>query len=269
MSMLPFFLEGPSGSLFCNFFEPARATGKFIVHVPAFAEEMNKSRRMVANQARQWAASGMGVLLFDFYGTGDSEGEFRQASWRAWKADLTAVLRWVHEEQGGQVSLWGLRLGGLLALDYLSSDAPRCHNLILWQPLLNGNTALTQFLRIGVAASLFGKADQGSATTKAFKERLANGENVELAGYELNPDLANPMLELNVLKMQLPMLEAIYLSEISNSATNLLSPQFQNLADAWQNQGQVVKARKVQGEQFWATQEIAEAPALISSMVDL
>jgi hypothetical protein len=49
----PFFLNAGGHALFCVFY-PVQETLKpkgFIVHIPAFAEEMNKSRRMVALQA--------------------------------------------------------------------------------------------------------------------------------------------------------------------------------------------------------------------------
>jgi hypothetical protein len=47
--------------------------------VPPFAEEMNKSRRMIAEVGRRLEGSGVGMLLVDLFGTGDSEGEFAQA----------------------------------------------------------------------------------------------------------------------------------------------------------------------------------------------
>ena len=52
-----------------------------VVHAPAFAEEMNKSRRMVALQARALAEDGLAVLLVDPLGCGDSPGDFGDATW--------------------------------------------------------------------------------------------------------------------------------------------------------------------------------------------
>ena len=57
--------------------EPARGA---VLHLHAFAEEMNKSRRMVALQARALAEAGFAVLQIDLHGCGDSGGDFEVLS---------------------------------------------------------------------------------------------------------------------------------------------------------------------------------------------
>src|SRR6185436_14934074 len=62
------------------------------------AEEMNKCRRMIAEAANALAALGVAALVPDLFGTGDSEGEFRDADWETWKADLDTAVAWASEE---------------------------------------------------------------------------------------------------------------------------------------------------------------------------
>ena len=113
----PLFLVGSAGPLFAVYHAPA-PTGPAVgglIYLPPFAEEMNRSRRMAALQARSLAASGIGVLLLDLYGTGDSGGEFAAARWRIWLDDVATAADWLVARLPGPLGLLGLRLGGMLA----------------------------------------------------------------------------------------------------------------------------------------------------------
>src|SRR3546814_14337350 len=79
------FIDGPAWRLFAihHAAAPHCRQGLGLVYLPPFAEEMNRSRRMAALQARALAALGIDVLLLDLFGTGDSAGDFRDARWRS------------------------------------------------------------------------------------------------------------------------------------------------------------------------------------------
>lgn len=148
---------------------------------------MNKSRRMAAMQSRAFAETGFGVLQIDLYGCGDSDGEFGDARWNIWKADLASAYGWIRNRTPVPVSLWGLRLGALLALDFASDLEKPVDKVILWQPVLDGASFLNQFLRLRLASEMFFNATgPKGAGTAALRERLANGETLEVAGYELS-----------------------------------------------------------------------------------
>ena len=55
----PIFIDSPSGRLFGVYCAPGASTRRrgAVLYVPPFAEEMNRSRRMVALQARAFAAA--------------------------------------------------------------------------------------------------------------------------------------------------------------------------------------------------------------------
>ena len=143
-----FFLPRDEHSLFCLLFSPPPGTPSAgaVVHVPAFAEEMNKSRRAVANAARGLAERGWHVLVFDLHGTGDSSGDLGGATWAGWLKDVYAAVGWLRTRTGTEPALWGLRTGCLLINDALEHLRPS--QLIFWQPVLSGEAALTQFLRL-------------------------------------------------------------------------------------------------------------------------
>ena len=73
-----FFLDTADGPRFCLYHAPVGECRGALVYIHPFAEEMNRSRRMAALQARALTAQGFGVLLLDLHGCGDSGGDFGQ-----------------------------------------------------------------------------------------------------------------------------------------------------------------------------------------------
>ena len=182
------FLPAEQGELLLTTWLPAgQPPDRWLLLVPPFAEEMNKSRRMFAMLGRRAAAAGCGVLLVDLAGTGDSWGDFRDARYAGWLSDLQQAVRWAAARGGPVTAVAGLRFGALLAME-LSGMVPTVTQALLWQPALAGADVLTQFLRLKTAAGLTGSGDPAD-TQDNIRARLARGESVEIAGYELTPEL--------------------------------------------------------------------------------
>ena len=249
-----FFLATPLGARYCLFHAPQGNCRGALVYVHPFAEEMNKSRRMAATQARALAAIGYGVLQIDLAGCGDSEGDFLDARWEHWKADIGAASAWLEQRVKQPVGLWGLRLGALLALDY-ARGAPVAQ-LLLWQPVLQGAAFLTQFLRLRVAAGMFDALE--AAGTKELRAQLQAGEALEIAGYLLAPELAAAIDALDVAQLA-PSCRTHWIETVA-SDERPLPPAATRVAAAWPQE-----LHKVICPPFWSTQEIAEAPDLIAA----
>ena len=129
----PFFLPLDKGDRFClhhapaNPLAPARAS---VVFVHGFAEEMNKSRRMVALQARALAAAQCAVLQIDLLGCGDSAGLLSDATWDDWVTDVVEACLWLQQQHPVPVWLWGLRAGCLVAVDAARKLSQPCNFLL-------------------------------------------------------------------------------------------------------------------------------------------
>jgi len=257
-----FFLPVRDGMRYCLFHPPAGPCRGALVYVHPFAEEMNKSRRMAAMQARRLAALGVGVLQIDLHGCGDSSGDFGEARWEGWKQDIDDARAWLGARLGQAVGLWGLRVGALLALDYAvqSRNVPR---LLLWQPVAGGAAFLNQFLRLRIAADLV-QEGASNGGTKALRAALEQGMPVEIAGYELAPQLAAALdpLDPSVLA---PRGCRIDWFEVTAAPGRPLPPAASRITAIWQAQGIDVKVHLTHGEPFWSTQEIAECPALLDA----
>jgi uncharacterized protein len=247
-----------------------RATGKprgAVLYVPPFAEEMNKSRRMVALHSRSLANQGFDVLLIDLLGCGDSSGDFGDATWHAWIEDLRFAVDWLSARSSAELWLWGLRAGALLAyaaLPLLSAPA----KLLLWQPVTSGRAHLQQFLRLKAASDMLDGGARGAVAT--LREQLATGRSVYVAGYNLNPGLASG-IESALLLPPPPCVKALWF-EVSSREAPALPPASEAIVAAWRNAGMDIRTEVCSGPAFWQTTEIEDAPNLIqasvSAMVD-
>jgi exosortase A-associated hydrolase 2 len=256
-----FFLPFRQDSLFCIFLTPSKEKARAaILYVHPFAEEMHKSRRMAALQARYFAQAGYAVLQIDLLGCGDSSGDFADARWDTWLENAQLAYDWLQQKTKLPIVVWGLRLGATLAAE-LSTRIPQVAGLLLWQPVVNGENFLTQFLRIKVASELFGGGKTG---VKELREQLANEQAVEVGGYSLAPALAAGLdsLRLALLNVQTP----TYWFEISPNPTDL-SPASSKVVDTWRASNPHVVTQTIAGDAFWVSQEITECPALLAESI--
>jgi exosortase A-associated hydrolase 2 len=260
----PFFLQAEQGQRFCLFHPPAVPCRGTVLYVAPFGEEMNKTRRMAAMQARDLAAHGFGVLLLDLHGCGDSSGDFSDARWDIWKDDLAQGHQWLQARLGQPVSVWGLRLGALLALDYARGATQPVTNLMLWQPVHNGATFLTQFLRLRIANDMLAEGKEKSGGTQALRAALRAGEVLEVAGYDLAPALAASIESLDAAALAVTGCP-VHWFEAVQAEGRPISPAGAKVFAAWQSQGVALDVHLVTCPPFWATQEVTECAALIAA----
>lgn len=248
-----FFLPAEPGQRFCLYHAPqGDAVKGRMLYLHPFAEEMNASRRVVAQQCRALAACGYAVLQIDHFGCGDSSGEFGEATWQHWLQDARLGLNWLREHAPQAPTwLWGLRAGALLACETaraLKAEQPdAAANLLLWQPVASGQQQLQQFLRLHAAAQWLGRDAVGEPPA----QRLAAGQPAHVAGYSLSPTLAG---ELEKVQLNPPAGDGhIAVIECSAAAPATNSPWLNRTRSAWQTAGWTVRLEAVIAAPFWQT----------------
>ena len=257
-----FFLPSTAGQRFCLLHQPdARIARRgAVVYVHPFAEEMNKSRRMAALQAKAMAAAGYSVLQIDLHGCGESSGDFGDATWASWVDDVTLACDWLQQRCDSDLWLWGLRTGCLLAC-VAAERIGTPSQLLLWQPVVSGRQFLQQFLRLKIASEMLGGDSKG--LMDRLRKQLAQGESVEIAGYQLSSDLATG---LEKAELALPeRSKQIEWFELSGKPGGGLSPSARLIIEKWKSAGSKARGTPVYGPAFWQTVEIAECPALINA----
>ncbi len=246
------------GQRFVLYHAPQGTPRGTVVAVYPFAEEMNKSRRMIGLGARALAGAGYSVVLLDLAGCGDSTGDLADASWDDWQDDVAQAVAWALARGPGPLWLWGTRAGALVAADAArrrGADA----NLLLWQPQSSGRQVLQQFLRLKMASQMQDGAFRG--LTESLQKDLAAGRSVEVAGYCLGPRLAQGLATATLAPAD-GRRRVLWLEVTTREPAQLL-PGSEPVLRAWREAGHDVHARVVGGPPFWQTLDIEDAPQLV------
>jgi uncharacterized protein len=119
----------------CHF--PAGASSKRpapgVVFFHGFTGDRMESHWIFIKCARELAAQGMASLRFDFFGSGESEGEFCEATLQSELADARVAVEFFRKQagiDGKRLGLCGLSLGGAVAV--CTARVARARALVLW-----------------------------------------------------------------------------------------------------------------------------------------
>jgi exosortase A-associated hydrolase 2 len=258
------FIERAGQRILLVTWRPPAQQGSAVLIAPPFAEEMNKSRRMLAEVGRALALRGMAAVLPDLGGTGDSSGEFRDAGWESWREDLLAAAAWSASEGWPVVALLAVRSGCILGAQAASGLPAGLARTVFWQPVADGERFLTQFLRLRVAAAAVAG---GRESVALLRQQLSAGQSLEVAGYELSPRLAGELAGLRLAAHLTPALGALHWLEVGREPGAPLPEASQSVIAAARSAGVSVTARSVAGEPFWSSTEIVQIPELLQLTV--
>ena len=199
MNETPIFFDGKLDRLFGVLHRPAQeANGNAFVFCHPFAEEKLWAHRVFVNFARELARRGYAVLRFDYRGYGDSEGEFTHCTLAHHAEDIEQAISFLHEQVGGiqKTGLLGLRLGASLA--WLSAERCGIHGpLVLWDPVLNGEEYVLEFLRSNLTTQLavYGEVREDR---EQLIEKLQRNKLVNVDGYVLGRDVYQELAALQL-----------------------------------------------------------------------
>ena len=248
--------QGKLGWWLMTHWQTSSPLGHHLLMLPPFAEESNRSRRLFSQLAQQLSEQGWNCYLPDFYGTGDSEGEFKDADLELWEHDL---CRWILQVKFTQpLHLLACRFGALQLLRMWPALTAlvKTGKILLWQPQLDSQKFLQQLLRQHQASRLL--QTEKSATAAQL---LADGSAVEIAGYSITPEFYQ-QLALMLPNLQLWQQQTVCWLELS-TLPHLPLPA----TKAWQ---QIDADPRHSRQQllalppFWLQQEHLPAEALIS-----
>lgn len=256
----PRFLDFNGRRLFVLQILPTGPCTGALLYLPPFAEEMNRCRSEVVAQARELAALGWRCLLLDPFGTGESEGSLAEANWSHWLADAAAAGQWLVQQSGQALTVWGIRTGALLAADLATSGQVDIARLLFWQPVLDGQQFMGQYLRLRIASQLVSGSER--ETTETIRARLSAGEIIEVAGYPLAGAMANSIAERRMSDATLLARQQILWIEVVAKAGQAMALPSRRLIDSVQAAGGRVSGATTVGPMLWQLHERAEAPEL-------
>lgn len=134
----PYFFRPGDRQLFGVYHAPQqKGAERAVVLCPPIGWEYTHTHAALRSLAERLARAGLGVLRFDWTGTGDSWGEGEDMSLDQWADDVTDAANEVVARSGFEdVTLVGLRFGATIAAT-ASTAKSRCR-LVLWDPVVVG-----------------------------------------------------------------------------------------------------------------------------------
>lgn len=226
-----------------------------ILCLPSITEELNLARAVCARQMHAFAHHNLPAFILDYQGTGDSEGDFEQVNVETWLNDILTAGAWLKELGINNIILFGIRFGALLALHFqheLHNKLP-IKQQIFWKPVINGKQFFGQFIRIKQASEMM----KNNAEKIDWRQKVLQGNDIEVAGYTLNENLLKSAELCQVAKPFLPS-SPIHWFEFGTASvpiviTNLIS----------QDPSQLIQLHHVQCPPFWQVPEVFDCPELI------
>ncbi|CAN5304229.1 hypothetical protein BH11PSE10_BH11PSE10_06120 [soil metagenome] len=142
----PVFFDGSAGALYGCHHAPTGATsGLAVLLCPPIAHEYARSHRALRQLAARLARQGIHAFRFDYFGSGDSDGEAAGLSLAQCRDDIAAAVRELRSRSPAtRIAVVGLRLGATLAWQSCAGrfdiDA-----MVLWSPIVDGAALLSEW----------------------------------------------------------------------------------------------------------------------------
>jgi amino acid adenylation domain-containing protein len=131
--------------LYCVLHAPARPSGHAALICAPIGQESVRTRFVLTRLAKLLAGRGTSVLLFDYFGHGDSLGDDVDATCTRWRRDITtAGDELVRRARATRVTAIGVRLGATL----FSNTQLDVARLVVWDPIVAGSTYCTELREI-------------------------------------------------------------------------------------------------------------------------
>lgn len=139
--MTPFRFGAPARRMYATYHPGSaqRRPAAAVLLCNPYGQEAIRVHRLYRLLADRLARRGAHVLRFDYFATGESDGDDEDGEMQGWCEDIVAAdaeLR--RRARPAQVSWFGARLGATLAAGASARSPVPPDRLLLWEPLIDG-----------------------------------------------------------------------------------------------------------------------------------
>ena len=210
--MNPFYFGTGQRRLF-GIYTPAQAAAgagvRAVVLCAPWGHEYLGAHRSIRHLATLLSAAGLHVLRFDYFGTGDSAGDMRQASLDGWRSDIETAIDELKDTAGAaKVGLAGLRLGATLAASVAAKRSRDVDALALWDPIASGEKYMQELVRAELEMRGVGRTDAASPP--------GDGVEREVGGFPITPQMSLDLRGIDLGALQ-PAVAARTLAVVSDA----------------------------------------------------
>jgi hypothetical protein len=185
----PFFFENKGYNIFGILHSPSKRhiNAGFVLCYPAvFEGPSDFYRQIYATFARKLASIGYYILRFNYMGTGDSAGNFEDATVESRVSDIMRAIVLLKEKSGiRRIGLLGMGLGATWAGLAAVESTIRVDPLIFWEPVVDAEKLFDINFRQAIALQnvLFHEI---LFDRKQIVESIISNGSAEYDGYQLN-----------------------------------------------------------------------------------
>jgi esterase/lipase len=246
MNVEQLFLNYKGNALYTTLLKPEftdKQEGYVIVH--PFAEEKKSAHRILFEIAESIIQQGFFVLMFDFSGCGDSEGNLLTTTLDDWFDELANVSEYFKTNCSlNKVHYLGLRLGSLIAGVYCSKTEYSGKTIML-EPVINPEEYFRKVLKSKLFKELLTQGNISSKRNELIEE-LKEDKSLDFDGHEIGTpfyrSIVNHKGDFNKVK-------AVNTFVVNVSITGKTSKEYQRLVEAGQIKGENLTTIKL--EPFW------------------
>ena len=214
---------GPPGRRLFGVYHPAMGAQRAsVLMCPPLLHEQVRSYRFFSQVAGQLAGAGIACLRFDYFGTGDSEGDDNVFSPDGTCQDIALAMEELrHCSGGGPLILMGIRGSALFACrDAVALGAAA---LWLWQPVVDGKAYLQ-------ALQARDRVERNSQYRYPLLRREARSGPHDLMGFALSDEFAAELAACSINEPPLGM--PTTLLEATDAASGLTGQAYHPLPAA-------------------------------------
>jgi hypothetical protein len=163
-----FFLDSGEKKVFCNILgDPKSAKKCIIIFLPLFEERM-WSQRVAFNFAVEAAARDNLVVMWDYYGYGESDGDSEDFTLHKCWLDTFEIIKYLKSKyEFKEFSLLGIRTGGGIICDILNQGLLDITRTVFWSPILDLKNFIFNALRSTISTQSY-----------VFKKIVANRDTI-------------------------------------------------------------------------------------------
>jgi exosortase A-associated hydrolase 2 len=160
-TMTPFYFGPDKAPLFGLYSPPDAAVARqaAVLMCAPIGTEYMRTHYAIRLVGSQLAKAGFHVLRFDYHGTGDSSGTVDAGQFDLWLDDVALAAKELLDSSGVQdLTLVGLRMGAVLAVEALASRKIKANCLVLWDPVVSGGEYLATIAKLHAEKAALRKA---------------------------------------------------------------------------------------------------------------
>ena len=169
MKIQSFMLDSGGDNIFCSLFGESSANTSVctIIFLPLFEERM-WSHRIAYNFALQLAQKNNPVLIWDYFGYGESDGDSEDFTIGRCCQDTEGIIENLKKNHGFSDFIFlGIRTGGGIACHVINGISGHISGLVLWAPLMDFKGVVLKSLRSTISTQSY-----------VFKKIVANRETI-------------------------------------------------------------------------------------------